>query len=119
MVRKTTRSRHFGLKVGVTENEPYNPKQIFQKWQKFAGFDIYTYLYLSGLLYPRTPGVKRRTEALLVFDMSLKCMTGNAMGNVSQKTEKREPDKMPHIAWRPLCVITERINLAHRFSRLF
>ena len=62
---------------------------------------------------------------LLVFDMSLKCMTGNAMRNFLQergnlkKTEKREPDTMLHVAWRPLCVITERIDLAHRFSRPF
>ena len=47
------------------------------------------------------------------------------MGNFLQergnlkKTEKREPDIMLHIAWRPLCVITERFNLAHRFSRPF
>ena len=52
-------------------------------------------------------------------------MTGNAMGNVLQeqgnlkKTEKREPDTMLHIAWRPLCIITERFNLSHRFSRPF
>ena len=48
-----------------------------------------------------------------------------AMGNFLQergnlkKTEKREPDAMLHIAWRPLCVITERIKLSHRFSRPF
>ena len=62
---------------------------------------------------------------LLVFDMSLKCMTRSAMRNFLQergnlkKTEKREPDTMLHVAWRPLCVITERIDLAHRFSRPF
>lgn len=48
-----------------------------------------------------------------------------AMGNFLKergnlkKTEKREPDAMLHIAWRPLCVITERIKLSHRFSRPF
>ena len=48
MVPKTTRPRHFGLK----EHKPHTLKQIFQEWQKFAGFDIkhpismpaYTYL---------------------------------------------------------------------------
>ena len=29
MVPKTTRPRHFGLKVGVTEHKPYALKQIF------------------------------------------------------------------------------------------
>ena len=55
--------------------------------------------------------------------ISFNRLTGEITGEIDQvnlkKTEKREPDTMLHIAWRPLCVITERIKLSHRFRRPF
>ena len=60
---------------------------------------------------------------LPALGISFNRLTGEITGEIDQgnlkKTEEREPDTVLHIAWRPLCVITERINLAHRFSRPF
>ena len=64
-------SRHFGLKVGVTEHKRHTLKQIFQEWQKFAGFDFkhpismptYTYLVFYASEPPRWREELRRSPA--------------------------------------------------------